>query len=136
MIDWQKISYPNFWVRLDPPPLTLATVKVGLVFFGSFIVLAFLSGLMAKVKNKQKQHYLARMWARLKSFFTTMGVLGLLLVWFSYEGAVLLSARFWFIIWLLVFGSWLTYIIVDTRKKKPIASPSAIAWRLKQKYLP
>jgi hypothetical protein len=77
------------------------------VLFGLFIVLGIISKIRAaKIKDGLK----IKGWRRLKNLFLTMGITGLVYLFFAWQGIALLAARFWLIIWLLVTLIWLGFI--------------------------
>jgi len=99
----------SFWFSITPPPLLPIFYWV---FFILFSVL-FLIGIVCRwIYKKEKNNFVLRFSAKyLKKWFILSGALGFLLLMFSYERAVFLSARFWFLIWGVGFGVWLGFII-------------------------
>ncbi len=59
---------------------------------------------------------------RFASMALWMGTLGLLLVFFTHELAYFFGARFWYLVWLLVFlillGRFIKFLLVDIQEKK------------------
>jgi hypothetical protein len=68
--------------------------------------------------RKRKKGAYFQIWSKLSSFGITNFFIGLFLLFFTYEGLVFLSMRFWFLLWLLVMIFWL-YSIYKKFKKIP-----------------
>ena len=84
--------------------------------FGLFVVLAIVTGLIIHFKKRT----LAPLWSRLlrKAYkmFGYMGILGLALVFFTYEDVPYLSTRLFYALWLLGELGWIVYIVLVVRK--------------------
>ncbi|MBU1179509.1 hypothetical protein KJ885_01050 [Patescibacteria group bacterium] len=104
----------QFWFKLTPPPLMPIFYWAFLIFF---LLMLFASILCGRIYKKEKEQYLLRFGAKyLKNWFLTAGLVGFLLILFGYERAVLLSARFWYPLWVIGFGVWLFFIIKKIRE--------------------
>lgn len=104
----------NFWFKLNPDPLLPAFYYGFFVFFGLLIFASVLCGVIYK---KEKSRYILRHSAKyLKNWFLTAGLTGFLFLFFSYERAVFLSSRFWYVVWALSFGIWLIFIVRKIKK--------------------
>lgn len=99
----------SFWFDMAPPPLLSIFYWAFFVFFS----VLFLAGIICgRIYKKEKDNFVLRFSAKyLKNLFTTSGIVGFLLLLFSYERAIFLSSRFWFFVWAVSFGIWLVFII-------------------------
>ncbi len=100
----------NYWFTLRPDEMSLAFLIGFLVFF----VLVFLGTFAMIVYKKKKKIVLSKpqrkLYEKIQSACATMGLLGLLWLFFAYERVPFLSARFWVLVWLLSGGLWI-YVI-------------------------
>lgn len=125
---------PSHWITMSPPdvegPIGYATV-------GIFLAFLFL-GIVCRVStdHKSKDFYLRAIAHRTATFLVTMGVLGTLLFFFSYEGIQLLGARFWYPLWLLAALVWTVCIVRYATRDIPRLKTSAEVREKQLKYLP
>ncbi len=100
----------NYWFTLRPDEMSLAFLIGFLVFF----VLVFLGTFAMVIYKKKKKGALSKpqrkLYDKIQSACATMGLLGLLWLFFAYERVPFLSARFWVLVWLLSMGLWI-YVI-------------------------
>jgi hypothetical protein len=66
----------------------------------------------------------------------TMGCLGLLFLFFSFEQARLFGARFWFVLLIIVLLVWLGFISYDYFRVAPRERRIEAVRRQREKYLP
>jgi len=78
-----------------------------LIFFLILIILSFVSFVIFK---KNKKLPIAIVWSHIYNWFLWIGVVGLLLLFFRYEGITYLSMRFILFLWLIIFVLWGGYI--------------------------
>lgn len=110
----QPLLTLSFWFKLAPDPLLPVFQWFFLIFFG-FLILAGI--VVSQIYKKKKENFILRFSAKyLKNWFLASGLTGFLLFFFSYERAVFLSARFWYVIWFLSFGAWLFFVIKKIKK--------------------
>jgi len=132
-LDIRPLLTLNFWFKLTGDPL-LPVFYYGLVIFFSFLV--FASVLCGIIFNKEKDKYVLRFGAKyLKNWFLAAGLTGFLFLFFGYERAVFLSSRFWYLVWFLIFGLWL-FFIVKRIKKLPEKEKNLRKQAQFEKYLP
>lgn len=129
-----KFFNPGYLFSLRPEFVGAEVINLYLWIFGTLAVLAIIFKIFSrKFKNDWlKKNALNKMF----NLCLVMGILGLLYTFFIYEGAALLSARFWLLIWLLTFLVWLffnlRYLFIQIPKRK-----KEIVERKKfEKYLP
>jgi len=108
-LDIRPLFTLSFWFKMVPDPLLPQFQWVFLVFFGLLIIASVVAG---QVYKRKKDEFVLRFSAKyLKNWFLAAGITGFLLMFFSYERAMFLSSRFWYVIWFLSFGLWLYFII-------------------------
>ena len=125
----------KYWINIRPVPLGPSLVSGFLVFFSWFLVAAFVLWLVARYFRRvdNLKHGIFRRFAGL---MFNVGAIGLLILFFAYEQAPILSMRLWFLtlmVYLLVRLALLTvYIIRDYPQRK-----AALAERERiNRYLP
>lgn len=90
------------------------------LFLGLFILLILLAvaaRLVIHYKKGNLQPWLSRSLRKSFRLFWVMGVLGLALLFFNYEGAPYLGSRFWYLLWLVMFVAWVGYIVWHVRSR-------------------
>ena len=109
---------PGLLFNLAPSSLEGLGLNIVLIVFGVIIILGIVTRIFLQSKKGDK--VLARGLKRIKNALYTMGILGFIYAFFSYQGARLLSARFWFPLLLLILAFWLyfpiKYIMVEVPK--------------------
>jgi phosphatidylglycerophosphate synthase len=125
---------PMFWFSLDA-----ANVNglLGKGMLGLFLFL-FLVGIVCRIVLVQKTHdrYLKLIGKRLVSFCVTMGLLGLVFFFFSYEEIRLFGARIWYAFWFIGFVAWIAVIARFALKDIPSLREKNIKEHAKSKYIP
>ncbi len=126
----------NYWFTIRPGEMS-APFLVGffifflIVFLGTFALIAY------KRKNKVAINKPERkLYEKIQSACATMGLLGLLWLFFAYERVPFLSARFWVLVLILSIGLWI-YVISRyyTLDMKPQIKKLAEKERI-EKWLP
>jgi len=134
MLDLPTLINPKYWFQLTPSPMSGTSEKVLLGFF----VAVFVAGLVLKTMEKRKKfdRFKTRVLQRLSRLGLTVSGLGLLFLFFSYEGTVLFGSRMWFLF--LAIGSlvWLGFILFEYYKVVPKEKLVEEVRRQKEKYLP
>ena len=93
-----------YWFQLQPP--------VFVPWAGRFMVIAFTAmaavGILAKVVGvkKSQDKFMRRAIERAGSLLLIMGLLGLLMYFFSYERVPLFSMRAFYLLWLIGLAAW------------------------------
>lgn len=101
----------KYWFSMNAGSLAPMAQKAFIVFLVLLLGLAVYS----KFKKKDKGIYF-RIWNKLTSFGTTNLVIGLFLLFFTYEEVIFLSMRFWFLLWLASMIFWLQLIHKESKK--------------------
>ena len=125
---------PAFW--FSPEVLNVESWG-GRIILMVFVIL-FLAGLVLRVMAKQKKEdrHLSLILKKVVSFLVTMGLLGLILYFFSFENVRVLGSRFWYVFWMIGFVVWLVFIISFIKKDIPAMKAAIIEAKEKEKYLP
>lgn len=120
----------SFWFNLRPG--SMAQIYSYLLM--GLIVLLFILAIIFFVAKRKKSLY-KKMLSNLYDFSVSSAFIGLLLLFFNYEIVPFFSARFWFLLWLIVSIIWLYYILKELKKiparKKQLEETDEI-----KKYLP
>jgi len=122
----------NFWLNSRPGELTPVMQKV----FIAFVVILLIVGIVLFVikKNNQKSLY-KNSWEKLINFSVANTIIGVLLLFFTYELIQFLSARFWFLLWFIEMMLWLFSIYKEISKIPKIKEEIAANKKIKQ-YIP
>lgn len=134
MIDLRPLVHPSFWLNTAPTPLTTGSERLLFIFFAIFLVFGAIIRMVASHRHEDKQ--VTEVFSRLGRLGVTMGILGLLLFFFSFEEIPLFGARFWYLIWgagLIIWIAWIARYVV---KVIPAERAAVLARQEKEKYLP
>lgn len=102
---------PLFWFNLRPGTMAqiYSQLLIALIIF--LIVLAVCLFIAKRKKSVFKKTFIS-----LYDFAISNAFFGLLLLFFNYEIVPFFSARFWFLLWLIIALTWLYYIIKSFKK--------------------
>ncbi|KKW33970.1 MAG: hypothetical protein UY81_C0082G0003 [Candidatus Giovannonibacteria bacterium GW2011_GWA2_53_7] len=117
---------------LRPQAMQLRAVLMLAVIFG----LALAVGLVAMVLKKKQRGLTVAGFNQLSSAGLTMGISGLLYLFFAWQGVALLGSRFWILVWVIITVIWSALII----RYFTVTIPKRIKENLKkqrfEKYIP
>lgn len=116
------------------PAISITTVYFLLIVFGAMVVAASIVKLLQILSKGDA--FSKRLLQRYFVMSMTMGLLGILLTWFRYERANLLSMRLWLLIWFIITVAWFIYILVYQIKIIPKSREALQKTRDFNKYLP
>ncbi len=122
----------GYWFNLRPLSMPKTWI-IGLdIFFGLFILL----GIVAAVSGRKSDKFLAKRLFKISKLGWVTGLVGFLWLFFSYEGAVIVGVRFWFLFIIIVDLIWVGFILNDI--KKNLAKERALQGEKErfEKYLP
>ncbi|HPL92841.1 MAG TPA: hypothetical protein PLB38_00975 [bacterium] len=105
MINWTAPLSVDYWFS--------SKVLVGPLFWGLLALFGALliSGIVLDILLAMRQIINYRSVVRqFSSFCWTMSLIGFIWLFFFYQGVYILSARVWFLLWLLIAGIWLYFI--------------------------
>jgi tryptophan-rich sensory protein len=122
----------SFWFNSRPGELLPFMQKFFIVFSVLLLVMA-VSALVMKKQNPKSVFRKTR--NRLINFGFTNGIIGLVLLFFTHEMIPLLSARLWYLIWIICMIVWLYFIIKELREIPKLREQLAMEKKLKQ-YIP
>lgn len=111
--DHNFMSYfnPLYWLTLNPPELS-AVWQQQIVFavFALVVIVGLVFRYFARRARKQDK-LIAKAWRKAGGAALTMGVLGLLLFFSSFEQVRFFGGRFWYPVWVIGAAVW-AYLIV------------------------
>lgn len=134
MIDIRPAFDPAFWFNLSPVALSPTFSTIFFLVFAGFIIGGAL--LRIKARHKKDDRYLVQIYRRIAAMLTTMGIVGLVLFFFTYEEIFLFGARFWYLLWAIGLGVWIWYIVKFIRKTVPELKADSAHKAEGNKYLP
>lgn len=136
MIDFSRLLDPKFIFNPGLSSLSPGFAKIAYITFGLCLVLAIVAYLIKREQEKKKNLPLAKLWQKLNLLFLTLGIVGLLLLFFRQQHVYFLSMPFLWYLLLLGIIVWVVFIIrwVKTRMKK--IQQEIKEKQEKQKYLP
>ncbi len=125
---------PLFWFSLQAANVNGTFGKILLGFF----LLLILVGIVCRIAliQKSKDRYLKMIGKHLVTFCVTMGIVGTVLFFFSYEGIQLFGARFWYLIFAIGFVLWAIFLTRFVLKDVPAMREKQVTQHAKSKYIP
>lgn len=125
---------PMYWFTIDPP---IVTGLGGNILFATFALL-FVFGVVARVvaSNRTQDRYVQQLGERVGTMLVTMGILGVILFFISYERIQLFGARFWYPVWLGGFVFWIVMLVRFAKRDIPAMRAKAQSRSAVSKYLP
>ncbi len=125
------ISY-NFWTSIPD-----VTSGAGRVVFALTLGLFFL-GIVIRIVNARKKtdRHIGRMFSRVGSLCVTVGLLGTILAFMSYENVPFFGNRFWYAALFILAIVWAVRIVVFLKKRLPEIREQERLDRERNKYLP
>lgn len=129
-----NIFHPLFWFSLEAANVGGLLGKMLLAFF----LLLILVGVVCRMvlMHSSQDRYVKMVVKRMITFCLTMGFLGLLLYFFSYQGIQLFGARFWYPLWDLGAVVWIVSIAKFALKEVPRLREKNMVQSVKSKYIP
>jgi hypothetical protein len=131
----QIVEYlnPMFWLTTKAANVGGAVGQVVFIVF----ILIFVFGVIARFSSAKKVDTYKRItFNRIANLFVTMGLLGAFLFFLSSEHIQFFGARFWYLIWAIVFAVWGGFILHYVIKRIPCMRQAAIDRKEKVKYMP
>ena len=108
MIEYLKFFFsPGHIFSLRPQAMHNKALIILVILFLLFIAFGIISLLTSKKINDGLK---VKAWNQLWHLGMTMGILGLVYLFFAWQGVALLASRFWLIIWLITTLIWLGFI--------------------------
>lgn len=117
---------------MRPGELYPMAFKILIVFIGILAISAFITYL---IKARMERGIYYKLWLKLNGFFFGNFIIGLFVMFFMYEEVPILSARFWFLTWLIGICVWL-YFIIKIALKIPDQKKQHAEEKEFKKYIP
>ena len=128
----KNLSYLSYWLQ---QPLAARGVLLGL-FVGAFLWF-ILFGLVAKIARVYKaEKWEKDYFGRIGNFGLTMGLLGLIWLFFRQEQVAFFAWRFWLLFWLVGAAFWTYRLIWFYIVRIPKIKSELSARHQQSKYLP
>ena len=129
-----QLLNPLYWLTLQSAN---TDGWIGKISFG-FFVLLFVFGIVCRMltTHKTKDRYLKKIGRRSSIFAISMGILGMILFFFSYENIRLFGALFLYLFWAIAFIVWLIVLIKFIVCDIPVLRERDIKEHAKSKYIP
>src|SRR4030042_1759048 len=96
----------NYWFNLRPEALTSFVLK----YFVAAIALFFIMTLVIAIVKARSKNLYYKIWKDFYGLFLTNTIIGVLLLFFTFETVPFLAARFWFLLWAISDLVWLFFI--------------------------
>jgi hypothetical protein len=105
MINWSEMFSVDYWFSskaLFGPFLWVLGALFGLVLVSGVVIDILLA--LRQIINYRS------VFRQISSFAWTMGLIGLIWLFFFYQGVYILSARVWFLVWLAIALVWAYFV--------------------------
>lgn len=135
MPDFHTLLTWQFWFDIAPSPLAPISIGIGFGFFAALVLIGILLRVLT-TKKSAMDRFTDETLRRFSKEGITMGVLGLILFFFSYEQIHLFGAKFWYILWLAVSLVWLGMTLWYALRTVPSKRAAAKERIEREKYLP
>lgn len=119
---------------MQPPEVSGLLGQIVFAFFLLFFVLGIVGRIV--LDRKTNDRYMQEVGNRFSTLFVTMGILGLILFFFSFEQIQLFGARFWYPIWGIAVIVWGYYIVRFMKKEVPALKERSQRLEAQSRYLP
>lgn len=136
MIDFAKLISPRFIFNPGLAAMSAGFAQFFYVLFGILLLLALIARLMARQQDKQKNLPLAKLWHKLTTFFFSLGLIGICLLFFRQQKVYTLSMPLFWYLWLIGAVVWLVFIIRWILVKMKGLQKEIEEKEEKEKYLP
>lgn len=134
-LDFSRLYSVKYVFNPNLAPMSPNFAKALYFFFGLFLILSLVAWLMVKSEEKKKNLPLKKLWQKLTTFFLTLGIIGLLLLFFRQMQAYFLSLPLFLYFWFLGALIWLISIIRWTVKKMKKMQEEIEEKKEREKYL-
>lgn len=105
-IDMGNLLKLNFWFNMTPGNLTQGALRLIIIFLAVLLI----GVVIFKILKNRKRNLYNKIWNKLYFFSLSNLIIGLVLLFFSYELLPFLSMRFWFLLLGLSMIVWLVFI--------------------------
>jgi len=109
MPNFQRLLDWRFWLALRPSALSEKAVWFLLISF--IVILGIAIFFRVLMYFRKKNPSFVKLFKKMHRLFLIMGLVGLILLFLSYEQIYLLGSHFWYLLWLIGFLIWLGFVI-------------------------
>lgn len=125
---------PTYWLTMDPPEVGGLLGTVVFIVFVLFFILGIVGHLVAERKGADR--FIRTAGHKISSLCVTMGLLGVLLFFFSFEQVRLFGGRFWYPLWIVGVLLWVLLIFRYLKRDIPLMREREAERRAQRQYLP
>lgn len=125
---------PSYWFTMNPPEVGGLLGTIAFVVFVLSFVLGIVGHLVAERKGSDR--FVRTAGHRISTLLVTMGLLGVLLFFFSFEGIRMFGARFWYLLWVIMVLVWTFLIVRYLKRDVPLQRAREASRRAQRQYLP
>lgn len=126
---------PSYWFNITAMPFMPIIDKLLLIVLYGLLIAGIGFTVYAKY-GKKMEKYLKRLLKRYASALTTAGAIGLLLYAFTWQRVPVLSMRFFFVLWFVLFAYWIWTIVRFQIKELPARRKMREEQMAREKWLP
>lgn len=95
----------DYWFAIRPMAMSWKSAVLLTACFGLLVALSFAFRSVYR-KLKKSDRFMSYVWRRMATASLVMGVFGLVMVFFRYQGVPLFGMRLWYIVWLVGAIAW------------------------------
>ncbi|OGL95998.1 hypothetical protein A2348_00705 [Candidatus Uhrbacteria bacterium RIFOXYB12_FULL_58_10] len=132
--DLRPLFSPSYWLTFDPPAVWAGAGRSLLVIFVGMIVASVVVR-RVKIPRATDRHQ-ATIYRKVVNLLFTMGFVGIILFFFSFQEIRLFGARFLYLLWIAGTVWWIVSIVRYAKKQVPEARRREIERFELEKYLP
>ncbi|MBI5793738.1 hypothetical protein HZA87_01450 [Candidatus Uhrbacteria bacterium] len=125
---------PTYWLTMNPPEVGGLLGSVTFVVFVFVFILGIVGHLVADRRGSDR--FMREVGHKIATLFVVMGLLGVLLFFFSFEEIRLFGARFWYLVWAIGLLMWVFLIFRYVKWTVPTMRERETLRHANQKYLP
>ncbi len=125
---------PTYWLTMNPPEVGGLLGTITFVIFVVVFVLGIVGHLVADRRGSDR--FMREVGHNISTLLVVMGILGVLLFFFSFEEIRLFGARFWYLVWIAGFLFWSFLIFRYVKWTVPGMREREAQRHANQKYLP
>ena len=124
----------SFWFSKYPQALTPTFEKIFFILFAAVL----LAGVVLRIvlNQRQRDHFATVIHQSITTLLMTMGGLGLVWFFFTYQQIPLIGARFWFLLWVIGLLAWAGWIARYAYKTVPQLKEEQHQRQERMKYFP
>lgn len=125
---------PTYWLTLQPPEINGLLGNAFFSVFVAFLILGIIGRIV--VDRRGNDRYKKEIGGRISALLVTMGILGVILFFFSFEEIQLFGARFWYPVWVVATFVWIFFLIRFVKRDVPAKRAREESLKEQGKYLP